>query len=84
MVQMNIRKYFLNENILPAAVVGTINADTNFIEPYISLNDLIYNVQNKVNEAACAILNAPDDAEKLRSGIAWEVLYNLLTELQKI
>lgn len=81
---MNIRKYFLNENILPAAIIGTINADTNFIEPYISLNDLLYNIQHKVNETACSILNAPDDAEKLRAEVAWEILYNLLTELQKI
>ena len=81
---MTPRKYFVNEYILPACIVGTVNSDTNFIEPFISLNDLICNVQNKVNEAARAILNAPDDAEKLRAEVAWEVLYNLLTELQKI
>ena len=81
---MTARKYFVNEHILPACIVGTVNSDTNFIEPFISLNDLICNVQNKVNEAARAILNAPDDAEKLRAEVAWEVLYNLLTELQKI
>lgn len=81
---MTTRKYFINEYILPACIVGTVNSDTNFIEPFISLNDLIYNVQNKANEAACAILNAPDDAEKLRAEVNWEILYNLLTELQKI
>lgn len=81
---MTARKYFVNEYILPACIVGTVNSDTNFIEPFISLNDLMYNVQKKVNETACSILNAPDDAEKARAEVKWETLYELLTELEKL
>lgn len=82
---MNISKYFLNEHILPNAVIGSFNLINNiFEEPFISYNDLIYNLQAKVNEAACAILDAPDENEKHEAEITWRVLYNLLTEIQKL
>ena len=82
---MNARKYFLNEHILPQAVIGSHNMEANlYPEPFISLNDLIYNLQIKVNEAACAILDAPDGNEKREAEITWRVLYNLLTEIQKL
>lgn len=81
---MTTRKYFVNEYILPACIVGTVNSDTNFVEPFISLNDLLYDIQDKVNKIGGIIINAPSDEEKFRAGVQWEVLYNLLTELQKI
>lgn len=81
---INARKYFLNEYILPAAVVGTINSDNNFVEPYISLNDLIQDIQNMANEAASAILNAPDEDTKYREEITWGILFDILTKLQKV
>ena len=82
---MNARKYFINEHILPNAVIGSFNCvDNVFIEPFISHNDLIYNLQLKVNEAACDILNAADENLKHESEIVWKTLYNLLIEIQKI
>ena len=82
---MNARKYFLNEHILPNAVIGSYNMETNlYPEPFISHNDLIYNLQTKVNEAACDILNAADENLKHESEIVWKTLYNLLMEIQKI
>lgn len=82
---MNTRKYFLNEHILPQAVIGSYNMEVNlYPEPFISLNDLIYNLQIKVNESACAILDSPDENEKREAEITWRVLYNLLTEIQKL
>ena len=82
---MNTRKYFLNEHIIPNHAIGSNNFVENvFSEPFISLNDLLYNVQNQVNESACQILNAPDEGAKRNAEIKWETLYMLLTELQKI
>ena len=82
---MNTRKYFLNEHILPQAVIGSYNMEYSlYPEPFISQNDLIKDLQTKVNEAACAILNAPDENEKHECEVTWRVLYNLLTEIQKI
>ena len=82
---MNTRKYFLNEHILPQAVIGSYNAEYNlYPEPFISQNDLIKDLQLKVNEAACDILNAADENLKHESEIIWKTLYNLLTEIQKI
>ena len=82
---MNVRKYFLNEHILPQAVIGSYNVEHNlYPEPFISQNDLIINLQTKVNEAACDILSAPDENLKHESEIIWKTLYNLLTEIQKI
>jgi hypothetical protein len=81
---MNARKYFINEYIIPNGVVGITDSNINFTEPFISLDDLINDLQSKVNEAACTILNAPDDTEKFRAEIKWESLYELLTEIQKL
>ena len=82
---MNTRKYFLNEHILPQAVIGSYNMEYNlYPEPFISQNDLIKDLQLKVNEAACDILNAADENLKHESEIIWKTLYNLLTEIQKI
>lgn len=82
---MNTRKYFLNEHILPQAVIGSYNMEYSlYPEPFISQNDLIKDLQLKVNEAACDILNAADENLKHESEIIWKTLYNLLTEIQKI
>ena len=84
-----IKKYFINpklNDVTPGIVIGCYNSDPSrdFIDPFVSLNDLIVDLQNRMNETANEMVIAPDEIAKTNAAVKWSLLNDLLQRFNTI
>ena len=85
---MYIRKIFASNNITRVAnglTVCNINSDEKeFTEPFISLNDLMFDLQNRMNESADLMASSPDELVRTNAASDWTLLHKLFDDLVKV
>lgn len=83
---MNIRTYYLNNNIekvTPGLTIARVNSDNyEFTEPYINKYDLVVYLQMKCDKIAEEMVSMPLEADRTVITTQWSVLHDLLEEIR--
>jgi hypothetical protein len=83
---MNVRKYYLNNNmerVTPGLTIARVTSDNyEFTEPYINKYDLIMDLQIKCDKIAEEMVSMPLEADRTVITTRWSVLHDLLEELK--
>lgn len=84
---MNVKRCFIDEKTLQAngmfSVVGT-NQSIGLDTPYVSLNDLLTELQDRMNIEAGNLVSLPPDADRSGFTARWQVYKELMDELSRI